>query len=87
MEIEELELLEQKITVENIFNSIENNGCLVGATISRNIVSPEIWKGLSEEEKLILIRKVDKIKNNEKINPGIVGAEKCYYICELHNKN
>lgn len=87
MELEQFEKLVKKITVKNIFNSIEKNGWLVGRTISRNIVGSKMWKELGEDQQFILVKKVDIIKREEKINPGIVGAEKCYFITKLHHES
>jgi len=81
MEIKEL------ITLEGIFESIENKGCLVAPTILRNIIGSEMFSSLSDENKKVFVRKVQKIMKEENINPGILGVEKCYWVCRLHNRD
>lgn len=79
--------MEDKLTLDGIFSSIESKGCLAAQSIVRNLVGSDIWNGLIDENKLVLVRKVQKIMKDENINPGIVGTEKCFYVCKLNNEN
>lgn len=50
-----------------VINSMVDHGNLVGMTIARDIIDPDVWRGLISDYQELIIEKINYIKFVEKL--------------------
>jgi len=57
-----IEELLNKIDTQTVIDTMVDHGWLVGWTIAKHIVGPEVWDDLSKDDQHLLIVRVNNIK-------------------------